>query len=503
MNTHASRRHDLNEMAWIPAVTLSGDRLTLSLRDVLLRSSELDRVAGDTAVETAALLRFLSATAARVVQLGGGRAEIAKAAVEAFVEAHGEQHWLLHPETPFMQEPLLTIPAGPKGAPAATPVSWLELAAPSSTGKAWWGKEGDRTGDVTPAQIARRLVTTWFYSPGVGGRASGTYRDAPDDAWRPRGTISFSSHGMRSFWRGRTLAETLLANVPHAHAARGLPLWLATRNASPSDSELTAATWTGSAYLLVEVGDAIEQVVVSGRRIPGYPADPAKRKALAKEVEAGLWLADPTVMRTPVRKSGEETGELRTLRSISPQATSLRYAAEWWVLTERRGAVRSQTPGLVEVTRSEVFSICLEGQATAPELAHAIWVTQTSALTDATAAARLRSLTTHLVLPLRKAFYAASVAALGTESAPKLSEAVFDEFAERIEPLLGELAAAPSMTAEFAGRFVAEAMPAFMTAVSPYVTPKTLAPHGDNGGIARGRAYLQASCRKALRSPLP
>lgn len=494
-NLHSARRYDLGAEPWIPVVTVDGRRATLSLRDVLLTAGTIDRVVGDTAVETAALLRFLFSTAA-VILKPGDRA-ITNAAVDAFFTAHGERHWLMHPTTPFMQEPLLHVPRDSAGRLKAIPLTWLELAAPSQSSKAWWGKSGDSNAEASLAQLTRRLITAWFYSPGIGGRAAGTYQDDPDTTWRPRGTISFASHGLRSFWRGETLLQTILANVPTAHCA-GLPLWLLDDGALPSASALTAATWTGSAYLLVGE-DKPEQVVVCGRRIPDAPQDVAERKQLVKKLETQLWMADPTVMRTPVRKGGEDTGDFRPARAMGLAATSLQYAAEWWVTSEKRGPVRSLAPGLIEVTRSEVFSIRLDGQATAPELDHAVWVTQADVLSDSTLNRHLRALTSLVLLPLRTMFRTSAFIALGPDLADHLGSRAFDAFCESAEPLFESLSMAPALTVELAREFVNLAEPALMTVLSPYLTAGTVGPHGDRGGIAQARTHLVSSMRHTLK----
>ncbi|WP_431798580.1 type I-E CRISPR-associated protein Cse1/CasA [Microbacterium kunmingense] len=294
MTTHP--QYDLRwDVPWIPVRHLDGTRSVLPLQPLLEQAHLIDELTGDPG-EWAAMMRFLPSVTALIARRDANadfeqwaRTGLPSDLVNAALDEVADFLWLIHPDTPFMQEPRLAVP----DQVAANPTEWLHLTTPGANSKAWWGKPGDRLSAEagSPARVARGLVTSWFFSPGVAGRAAGTYRDEPDVSWRPRGTVSFRSHGLRVFWRGTNLAETLLANTMENHVrtvgrgSAGLPLWAVPGDTSPAASRLTAATWTGSVYLLAHDRDRFTGVHTGGRRIRGIDTGGEDRLSRVKEPE--------------------------------------------------------------------------------------------------------------------------------------------------------------------------------------------------------------------------
>lgn len=507
-----SPRHDLrHEVPWIPVIYLDGTHRTLPLQPLLEDSHLIREIAGEPAT-WAALMRFLPSVTALIVRedphtdlepwAEGG---IPTALITAALDKVAGHLWLHHPNTPFMQDPDLIVPdTGP-----ANSTEWLHLT-PGASSKAWWGKPGDsqHPDAGTPARVAQGLVVSWFFSPGVAGRAVGTYTDAPDIGWRPRGTLSFGNHGLRVFWRGRTLAETLLANTVDTHVRAGgrgnranLPLWAAGPKAKPSDGPLTAATWTGSTYQVIwdDTGSVPTGVHVGGRRIGGLPADPKARTAAVKDIEKDLWRSDPTIPRVPVVKAGTETGEVRPIRSLHPTASAMQWAAEWYASDERRHTARAMEPGLVDVAMTDVFAIRLEGQRTSPEVAYLNRVGEVSAIAAPGARARLASLSSLVVIPIRATLYGGLIRALGRESAAPLQERLFAAFCTAVEPILDDIVHAPEFTRAHAEQFASAAQSTFERFVTPYITPQTLRSSPTIPGIAAAIAFVEQRTRKTIR----
>lgn len=501
-----TRLHDLRlEVAWIPVQYLDGSRDTLPLQKLLEDAHLIREVEGEPA-QWAALMRFLPSVTALIARQEP-RADFDAWALDGFPAVAinsalgdvAEHLWLRHPDTPFMQEPLLATTGTPY------PTEWLHLTVPAPNSKAWWGKPGDRTHPEarTVARVALGLVTSWYFNPGVGGKAAGTYTDAPDIPWRPRGTLGVHNHGLRVFHRGATLAATLLANTIEAHVTgrgKNLPLWAAGPDVLPSAGPLTASTWTGSVYLLAWDRETPIGVHVGGRRHPGYSADPAERTRTATAIEKNIWRADPTIPRSTVVKAGEETGDVRPLRALHPAASAMQWAAEWYAADSRRQAARAMDPGLIDVAHSDTFSIRLDGPLSACEVSHIGRIGELSDVAAPGARARLLSLSTLIVTPVRSTLFVGLAKALGQELAKPLHEKLFAAFCADADPVLDSLLHAPAFTREHAEAFTGAAVTAFERFVGPYMTPQSLAGSSEAEGIATGIAFVRRRVAATLRA---
>ncbi len=500
MTTALSIRH---EVPWIPAVTLDGDLQTLTLQQTFERAHELAEVVAEPLI-WAAIMRFLPGVAALItaedpkVLDGAHITGFPQTAIDRALNKVDDRLWLRHPDTPFMQDALISETGN------SNTTEWLLNAAPAANSKAWWGKAGDRVhrDAGVPARLAQGLVTAWFFDVGVSGKALGYYTDDPDTGWRPRGVLGYHNHGLRVFHRGKNLAHTILANTLHQHVIgrrTGAPLWAKPEGASPTDSPLTASTWTGSTYLLEfdEDGNAVG-VRTAGRRIPGAPTDPDERKKFISHIEKDIWRADPTIPRAPVMKAGEETGEVRPIRALHPTANSVQWVGEWYAADERRAAARPMEPGLVGAAHSDVFSILLEGERSGPEVAAYGRVRGLSEIASPRAHSRLASVSSLLVLPLRKILVGALIKALGPDVASPLHDKLFASFCLEAEPVLDDIIHADSLTRGQVTDFAAAALRAFERFITPYWTSHTLAgKHSE--GVAAAIGYLSDRVAAAVR----
>lgn len=499
-------RHDLRrEVAWIPALYLDGRRATLPLQQLLEDAHLVREVEGEPA-QWAALMRFLPSVVALVARQDPGADfdiwpvdGIPSVAIDGALDAISDRLWLRHPDTPFMQEPLV--------APGTLyPTEWLHLAAPAASSKAWWGKPGDpvRPDAHTPARVALGLVTSWYFNPGVGGIAFGKYTDDPDTGWRPRGTLGFHNHGLRVFHRGPTLAATLLANTMDSHVTgrgKNLPLWAMGDGTLPSAGALTASTWTGSAYLLAWEDDAPVGVHTAGRRHTGYAADKKARDDRTRAIEQDLWRADPTIPRQPIRKAGEETGEVRPVRALHPSASAMQWAAEWYVADSRsaHGVARAMETGLVEANSTDLFTITLDGPKTAYEISHYGRIGENTDIAAPRARTRLLSLSSQVILPIQKTLFIALTKALGEDVARPLHNRLFAAFCADAEETLDDVIHAPELTRDHLKAFVEAASTAFDRFINPHVTSRSLAGREGVPGIAAAFAFLDGALAKTLR----
>ena len=494
MTDHA-RALDLRvDVPWIPVIYLDGRRGTLALQP-LLEQAHLIRTMNAEAVVWAGLMRFLPGVTALVARQDPradfevwGTDGMPQAAIDAALDEVGEHLWLRHPDTPFLQDSAL------KPGKEGNDPEWL-LFAPAKNSKAWWGKDGDtKHRDAgTPARIAQGLVVAWFFSTGQSGKALGYYQDAPEDGWRPRGTLGFANHGLRMFWRGRNLAETLLANTMESHLHHGgrsgdnMPLWATVGQVRPGAGALTSSTWTGSTYLLAWDSDICVGVHTGGRRIPGLGTE--KRADEVKAVEDGIWRADPTIPRIPIVKAGEETGDVRPIKPLHPSASAMEWAAEWYAASESRNAARAMEPGLVEVAEAEAFTIRVDGPPAGPDVTHLARVGGMSELVSARARSRLISLNTMTLSPIGTTLRVALIKALGVKAATPLQDRLFGAFCIEAEPVLDDVLHAEALTPDHGTAFANSAITAFERFIAPYTNSRTLA-GTDGEGIAPALAYL-------------
>lgn len=241
------------DLPWVPVRTADGRRTRLGLREVLVSAHELAGLDTDSPVELSTLYRFLPAVGALVVREMGGKAPAGRfdeAAVGSVLDRHRDALDLRHSETPFAQE----WHYAPEAKPAATsPIATLRFESPGASSKIWKDR-GSLASRWMPeldlGVIALHLLCNWFHS--LGGNSRSLY---------PRMVAVSGSIGSRVgndlalFWRGRTLADTILANTPKAWVhGEGLPAFLdrtgTTRGALPDLHPLWAMTYAPNAVLL-------------------------------------------------------------------------------------------------------------------------------------------------------------------------------------------------------------------------------------------------------------
>lgn len=499
--------HDLRrDIPWIPVAYLDGTTATLALQP-LLEQAHLIREVHAEPLTWAALMRFLPSVTALIAR-EDRRADFDEWADTGIPASHidtalgsiASHLWLSHPDTPFMQEPLL-MDKKPSS------LEWLHLA-PGVDSKAWWGKDGDTVhrDAGTLSRIVQGLVVSWYFSPGMGGMAVGAYSDRPEQTWRPRGTLGLYNHGLRVFARGRNLAETLLANTMESHLAGGrtknLPMWATTGEILPT-APLTTSTWTGSVYRLAWEDGVPVGVMVGGRRIPGAPQE--KPSPYASQIEKAFWRADPTIPRRAIVKAGEETSEVTPIRALHPSASTLQWMVQWYAGDQKHTGARPMEPGLIEVTNRDVLAIRVGGTK-APELDYVSRVTEASEVTGASVTSRLNSLTATTILPIKTTLYVGLKMALGKKAADPLHDRLFAAFCQEAEPVLDEIIHAPAFERTHAEAFAAVAASAFSRFVGPYLNSRTVRamdssdPDTKRDGIAAAIAHVERRVASTART---
>jgi len=388
MPNATSPRFSLRMIPWIGVRYLDGTRRHLGLNDLFQDAHRIAGVSVNNAAERAGVLRFLiSATA--LIARGHGDADWDDLAEDGFdpavvtnvLDDIDRFLWLAHPDTPFMQETRISEKA------ALQPIASLTPMAPGGSAKTWWGRPGDgfTPATFTPEHAARALTAAWFYSPAGGGKPPAiSYSDGLPVGWKGRGTLRPGTQGIRSFWLGENLAQTLLANVMEewVYTDTTMPLWAVEGDTTPAAGGLLASTWTGSTFLLDVAGDDVVGYRNAGRRPAGI-TDPKDESIKALEEE--VWRADPTVLLeyVPVKKGKEPTGQTRTMKPLAPGTSGMEYVVAWWLQdkTTGRGAVAQQA-GLVEVEHAESLVVRIEGAATSPELSELSWLNVDTRLRD-------------------------------------------------------------------------------------------------------------------------
>ena len=247
---------NLIDQAWIPGVTMEGDLIELSLRDLLLRAPELREIACATPIQSAAVLPLVLAVLHRVF----GPATLADwkalwdasafdmAPIDAYFAQWRERFDLFHPRRPIYQA--LDDRVEPR--------SLIHLVHAKRNTGTLFTHETDEDGiDASPAEAARLLITSrLFRTCGLGQIIDGQrarFKDSPFT----RGVI---------FWAfGSTLYDTLRLNLmlynserPMHSSADDAPAWEMDDPYGPRSQPLgylDYLTWSNNRILLIPHGD--------------------------------------------------------------------------------------------------------------------------------------------------------------------------------------------------------------------------------------------------------
>ena len=214
---------NLIDQAWIPCVTVDGDLIEVSLRDLLQRAPELREIACATPIQSAAVLPLVLAILHRVF----GPARLAEwkalwdasafdmAPIDAYFAQWHQRFDLFHPQRPFYQA--LDERVKPK--------SLIHLVhAKGNTGTLFTHETDEKGVEVSPAEAARLLITSRLFRVGSSGPFIDGRRVNFKDSPFARGVI---------FWaQGSTLYDTLRLNLmlragehPLPNSEHDAPAW--------------------------------------------------------------------------------------------------------------------------------------------------------------------------------------------------------------------------------------------------------------------------------------
>jgi hypothetical protein len=344
----------VTDLSWIPVLTNEGIHTRVGLRDALSRAHEFTSFDTDSPVELSTLNRFLSAVAALVVREMGGKVpsgRLDSAAVDAVLDRHASMLFLRHPDTPFAQEWQHDPATGSK---QSSPIAALRFESPGASSKEWKVR-GILTARWMPKMdlgvIALHLLCHWFHS--VGGNAQSLHSGVR----ALNGSIgSRVGNDLALFWRGRTLADTILANTPKEWVlGQGLPAFLdrtgTTRGSIEALHPLWAMTYAPNAVLLKWDGDEApgyrsggSQWGLNGRRTAdeGAASKPDSKALLEarKQLLFALKREDPArIWHTEAKADGTVTPVLYT--KLSADQAPLVRLREWYSANGSRALTKS------------------------------------------------------------------------------------------------------------------------------------------------------------------
>jgi hypothetical protein len=240
---------NLADVPWIPVRRRDGTATDVGLREVFRDADQFTEISASSPLEHEAITRFLTTVTALVVRAVGpgwdprAGTRFPLEAVEAALSMVAAHLDLADRVDPFMQD----AATGEASEFNAAQVTSLSLDRPNLTVQAWHfrGQLAERPdGQVDWARLATLLVTFWYFS--------GT--NNLDIAGRKQtGSLcGKAGNGLHLFWRGPTLAHTLLANTPRVWVeGSDLPAW-ADRDGFASGAEYEGAAagstplWWGS-----------------------------------------------------------------------------------------------------------------------------------------------------------------------------------------------------------------------------------------------------------------
>ncbi len=282
---------NLIDEPWLPCLTRTGEQVTLSLREALVRSPELAELVHPSPLVTAALHRLLLAVLHRVFGPEDAAAWGAlwerggwdTAALDAYLDRWRERFDLFHPERPFYQVAGLNPTR-------AGPVTRLahELASPGNPVALF---DHTLTCAFTAAEAAPYVVAQQAFA--VGGLVSHEPGEPPE-RYKFADAAPLTSAAV-AVAKGPTLFHTLSLNL-HRYApedgepfefdrAADLPAW--ERDSGPQvvervpDGYLDLLTWQSRRILLLpnDDGRVRSAVVMKGDQFPDY-WDPHEKETM-------------------------------------------------------------------------------------------------------------------------------------------------------------------------------------------------------------------------------
>lgn len=267
---------DVRDEPWIPVSDLSGRVSDVSLREAFCAGDRYLGIAAADSLERHCLLRYLVALSYRAVEQFGsdwwqpivaGKG-FAEHLTDELINSIGGVH-LLHPETPFLQDPHLPERVSDfGGGQNLYPYTKFQWHVPSRSSRVVrFEREASRFAGLTPAAATRLLVANWFGGPNgnVANSTDGTHARSST----PGGVAAGA--GLLIDRHGPTLASTVVASMVR-RAAPGGPFCWETEGLAHQNEFLWRYTANGSAFLYEDPGAGPFRVVLQSAR-PGASKD--------------------------------------------------------------------------------------------------------------------------------------------------------------------------------------------------------------------------------------
>lgn len=303
------RAYDLGDEPWIPVRLDGGEMTRVGLRRLFREAHLVKGLALDSPIEEGALLRYLVALTmvmfaeapqemAEATALSQSHVRFPETALRRLDERMREHWWLFHPDTPFLQDPLLltakVMSKEPKTvADVADPIASAWSHIPAKSKPAFFNKEDGTNSlrrDVTFDRAAFALLVRHYASlPGNEANIEGSAGAAEKYT---QGGVFFVVGNKEPlnvthvFREAATLAQTLVANIPPDRLATLNPkhrcAWeVGKYDPSLEEDPLFLYTYGGSAsYLIQELGsDTVSHLIRAP--VPRYSKENRNRFASA------------------------------------------------------------------------------------------------------------------------------------------------------------------------------------------------------------------------------
>lgn len=245
---------DLLIEPWIPVENLDGRHEEVSLEGLFSEAGRLRRIVHPSPLITASLYRLAFAVMHRALPADDEEewqelweeGEFVEA-VMTYLDRYSDRFDLYHPEAPFMQ--VIDMPENCR----AFPWTKLALELPPNTSKLLFDHTLATDPPIaTSAEAARVLVATQSYAVGAGRSCLGYTAHAP------------LVGALVVIPEGRTLAETLLANLTPGSHADDRPVWeLPPLTATTIESQYEES-WSGPASRLNWLSRAVHLIPEDG-----------------------------------------------------------------------------------------------------------------------------------------------------------------------------------------------------------------------------------------------
>ena len=337
---HAEKRYDLGVEPWLPVQRLDGTVVRIGLQEALRNGHLYAAIALACPLERSSALRYLTAMAYLVhayaaehvpqwdpsYSVRNGK-PLPSEAVDAVCTRMGDHWWLVHPVSPFLQNPAQRLLAGNKvtermrmGA-VADPWQTLSPSLPSKNNEAWWGKPNEISAAIDPARAACLLLVR-HYCTLPGNEAAIRHPDGVTN--RCEGSLAVSVGAPTAFYQhAGSLTATLLANLTASMVNRiswnSRCFWEELNNPVPllSDALYLYTFSTAGSFLVDDQTDGKFAYVLRGSQ----PFTPS----VVKIAIVAARLADPHVLRTP-KKPGASVAAVTDTYNVALDADASQFS---------------------------------------------------------------------------------------------------------------------------------------------------------------------------------